>query len=510
VRVAASNQVPTLVAVSGELRPDRYNRRELIQRGAGAALGLGVSTAGWRVAAARAAVDPRLAALARVLDGDLVVPSDATYGQARALWNPRFDGIRPLAIAYVATVADVRRAIKWAKGYRVDFAVRSGGHSFGGFSTTTGLVLDLSRLSNIDLRPDGSAQVGAGARLGQVYEALWTGGRAVPLGSCPTVGVSGLTLGGGHGFSSRALGLACDNVVGTEILTADGRVRLCDDRNHPDLFWALRGGGVESYGVVTKLLFRTHPVGIVTTVNLEWPWSEATKAILAWQGFAPSAPDALSCVLPLSPPATAGAPPRISLNGQVFGTRDEALAILRPLTDVVPPMKVTAVQRPFIVAVHYFAGGNPPRRSYAAKSNYGLKPLPAAALDVIVGAVEAAARDRRLASTEVALFAHGGAINRVGRDATAFVHRNALFSIRYTAFWDAPAGTTAANRAWLRSTHAAMQPYVTGAVTNYADPDLVDWRTAYYGSHLKRLVAVKRRYDPGNLFRFAQSIPTRL
>jgi FAD/FMN-containing dehydrogenase len=407
-------------------------------------------------------------------------------------------------------VADVRRTIKWATHYGVQFAVRSGGHSFGGFSTTTGLVLDLSRLSTVELRPDGSAVVAAGAKLGPIYEALWSGGRAVPFGTCPTVGVSGLTLGGGHGFSSRALGLACDNVIGIEIVTADGRVRLCDGRNHPDLFWALRGAGAGSYGVVTKLVFRTHPVGTVTTVNLEWPWAQARNVILAWQGFAPSAPDALSCVLPVSPSATADSPPQIGLNGQVFGTRDEALAILRPLTDAVAPTKFSAVQRPFIVAVHYFAEGNSPRRSFVAKSNYGVKPLPAAALDVIVGAVDAATRNPRLASAGVVFFAHGGAINRVALGATAFVHRSALFSIRYTAFWDAPAGTTAANRAWVRSTHAAMQPYVTGAVTNYVDPDLADWRTAYYGSHLKRLVAVKRRYDPRNVFRFAQSIPTRL
>src|SRR4029078_7648090 len=130
---------------------------------------------------------------------------------------------------------------------------------------------------------------------------------------------------------------------------------------------------------------------------------------------------------------------RVSLNGQVFGTRSEALAILQPLTDVLSPTKVSAVQLRFIVAVHYFAGGNPPRRSFAAKSNYGLRPLPAPALDVIIGAIERAPRDPQLASTEASLFAHGGAINRVGRDATAFVHRNALFSLRHTAVFGAPA-----------------------------------------------------------------------
>jgi Berberine and berberine like len=200
----------------------------------------------------------------------------------------------------------------------------------------------------------------------------------------------------------------------------------------------------------------------------------------------------------------------VSLNGQVFARRDEALSLLRPLTDAAEPTKISAVQRPFIVAVRYFAGGNSPRRSFAAKSNYGVAPLPAAALEVLVAAVDAATRDRRLASTAVVLFGHGGAINRVDRDATAFVHRKALFSIRYTASWDAPAGTTAANLGWVRNTHAAMRPYVSGAVTNYVDPELVGWGRAYYGSHLRRLVDVKRRYDPGNLFRFPQSIPTRV
>jgi FAD/FMN-containing dehydrogenase len=490
---------------------ERYSRRELMEWGAGAALALGATAGGWRVAAARAVGDPRLAALARELEGDLVVPANPGYAQARLLWNPRFDGVRPLAIAFVETVEDVRRALRWAVRYEVPFATRSGGHSYGGYSITTGLVLDLSRLSTVQAHADGTAVVGAGAKLGSVYESLWAGGRAVPFGSCPTVGVAGLTLGGGHGFSSRALGLACDNVVAIDVVTADGRLRTCNERANSDLFWALRGAGAGNYGIVTKLVFRTHPVSVATTVNLQWPWAVARRVIQAWQAFVPSAPDALSCVLLLAPTATAGGTPQVSVNGQVFGTREQALSVLRPLTDVVEPTKISAVQRPFIAAVHYFAGGNPPRRSYVAKSNYGLSPLRAAALDVIVGAVEAAARDPRLASTGVLLFGHGGAINRVDRDATAFVHRNALFSIRYTAFWDAPAGTTAANLGWVRSTYAAMRPYVShGAVTNYVDPDLADWGVAYYGSHLKRLVDVKRHFDPHNVFRFAQSIPPRI
>jgi FAD/FMN-containing dehydrogenase len=492
---------------------EHYDRHELLRRGTGAAIALAASSAVWPLASARGVGDRRLSALARELDGDLVVRGSRRYAQARLLWNARFDGMRPLAVAYAETTADVRRIIRWAARYDEHLAIRSGGHSFAGYSTTTGLVADVSRMSLVQLGGDNTATVGAGAKLGSVYETLWTDGRAVPFGSCQTVGVSGLTLGGGHGFSSRALGLACDSLAGVEIVTAGGRLRLCNERDHPDLFWALRGAGAGSFGIATKLFFRTHPVGNVTTVNLHWDWSQVRTVIGAWQAFVPSAPDALSCVLSLKPPAGADGAPQVALNGQVFADRKEALALLAPLTDAVEPAKVSAVQRPFIVAVRYFAGGEPSHRSYAAKSNYALSPLSDDGVKVVVGAMEAASRDSRLAATGVLLSGHGGAINRVDRDAMAFVHRDALFFIRYTAFWD-PAGGTAtasANLQWVRGVYDGMQPYVSrGAVVNYVDPELADWGSAYYGAHLRRLVGVKRRFDRENFFRFPQSIPIRV
>jgi FAD binding domain len=225
-----------------------YDRRELLRRGFGGALGLGIA-AGWPLAQARAAVDPRLAALARVLDGDVVPRGGKGYAQARLIWNPRFDGIRPLAVAYVETIADIRRVIQWANRYDVQVATRSGGHSFAGYSTTPGLVLDVSRLTNVHPNADGTAAVAAGAKLGSVYGRLWNVRRAILFGTCAEVGVSGLTLGGGHGYSSRAFGLACDNVTQINIVTADGKHRVCNGHSEPELFWALRGAGVAgSYG----------------------------------------------------------------------------------------------------------------------------------------------------------------------------------------------------------------------------------------------------------------------
>jgi hypothetical protein len=490
-----------------------FDRSELLRRGVGGALGLAAASA-WPLEQARAAADPRLAALAGALDGDLVPRGGKGYAQARQIWNPRFDGIRPLAVAYAETIDDVRRVIRWANRNDIRLVTRSGGHSFAGFSTTPGVVLDVSRLSNVHPRADGTAAVAAGAKLGSVYGRLWSSAkRAVPFGTCEEVGVAGLTLGGGHGYSSRALGLACDNVTEIEIVTADGKLRLCNEHSEPELFWALRGAGAGSFGVVTKLVYRTHPVDFVTTVNLNWAWADSREVAQAWQAFAPSAPDSLSCSLSFSPAPPAGGPPQVVVNGQNFGDRDQTISLLAPLTDAVRPTKLSFVHRPFNGAVSYFAADNPERRSFAAKSNYALAPLPDAGIDVIIGALESAARDRRLGAVGSLLFAHGGAINRVDDDATAFAHRSALFSIRFTAFWSvtAPADVGAAHLGWVRDTHAAMQPFVShGAVTNYADPELEGWAAAYYGSHLERLVAVKRLYDPDNFFRFAQSIPARL
>jgi hypothetical protein len=251
----------------------------------------------------------------------------------------------------------------------------------------------------------------------------------------------------------------------------------------------------------------------VTTVNLTWPWSDAKEVVRAWQAFAPTAPDSLSCSLSFAPPGPAGGTPSIALNGQVFGTRDQAISLLAPLTDVVRPTRLAAVQRRFISAVRYFASDNPARRAFAAKSSYRFSPLPDAAIDAIIGAFESAALDPRLGAIGSLLFAHGGAINRVGADATAFAHRSALFSIRFTAFWSvtAPADVAEAHLDWVRDTHATLQLFGSrGAVTNYADPELRNSGVAYYGSHLRRLVAVKRHYDPDDFFHFPQSIPTRL
>jgi FAD/FMN-containing dehydrogenase len=489
------------------------DRRDLLERAGGlalgiAALGLLPDPAWGGPPSARA-----LRELERALAGAVITPADSAYRSARLLYNTRFDASRPRAVAYCASATDVEKAARWSRKHGVRIAARSGGHSYGGYSSTSGLVVDVSRLRRISVDADArTATIGAGARLLDVYEELWRHGVAIPAGTCASVGIAGLALGGGIGYSSRKLGLTSDNLRSLRIVTAAGRALECSAREHADLLWACRGGGGGSFGIVTSFTFRVHPVANVTTYALEWPWSDAAAVVPAWQRFAPKAPDALFSILALS---SVERRPRVISSGQFFGSESELRSLLAPLLDVGSPRRFTVRTRSFLDAARMWAGCpdagcRVERATFAAKSDYVERPLSRDAIRKLVVRIEAHAARPALGRANVLLDAYGGAINRVPKAATAFVHRDALFSIQYFAAWDA-GRAGAPNLAWLRELHAAMRPHVSGfAYQNYIDPDLRTWKRAYYGSNLPRLVAVKRTYDPRNVFRFRQSIPTRL
>ena len=286
---------------------ERFGRRDFVVRGgrlagAAATFALGLTSE----AHAASALDELDAALR----GPLYRPGSVRYGQTRRPWNARFDDVLPRAVAQPLDTADVQAIVRWAVAHDVRLAVRSGGHSYAGLSSTTGLLVDLSRLSAVTCGADGRAAVGAGATLGSVYARLWAAGqRTIPAGSCPTVGIAGLTLGGGHGFAARAFGLACDSLRSVRIVTADGHAHDVSAGSRPSLFWALRGGGAGSYGIVTRLTFATRKVGTVTTFVLRWPWAAAADVAAAWQAFMVTAPDELTTTLALRVPPTTGGTP---------------------------------------------------------------------------------------------------------------------------------------------------------------------------------------------------------
>jgi FAD/FMN-containing dehydrogenase len=469
--------------------------------------------------------------------GQLVLPADPGYDRARLLFDPKFDAVRPAAVAYCAVPGEVGSCLAFARRFGVPLAVRSGGHSYGGWSTTAGLVVDVSRMSQVSVDASArTARVGAGTLLIDLYDQLAAHGQAIPGGSCPTVGVAGLALGGGVGVVGRLFGLTCDNVIGVEIVTADGVVRQCTEHQEPDLFWACRGGGGGSFGVVTAFTFRTHPAPDLVLFFLQWPWSAAEQVVAAWQRWAPTAPDELWSNLHLSA-APGGALPQISVGGTYAGGVTQAQDLLgrlyaaagsRPSSAFVQSeqyltcMLVEAGCSSMSVAQCHLPSQNPAgmlgRPPEYAKSDFYTRALPPAGIRTLIDQVQLMGQVNGApgAVGAVAFDAFGGAINRVGPGDTAFVHRDALFLAQYSTSWtprpgqhDAGAGTpaVASQRAWLASFHQAMRPYASGqAYQNYADPHLADWQGAYYGANYPRLQRIKAEVDPADLFRFPQSI----
>jgi FAD/FMN-containing dehydrogenase len=468
------------------------------------------------------------AALARDLSGPLIRPGESGYTTAKELFDPRFDSLHPAGIAYCRNPHDVATSLAFVRKYGLPVAARCGGHSYAGWSSTSGLIVDVTRMAGVTVS-GGAATVGAGTRLIDFYNGLAAHGRAVPGGSCPTVGISGLTLGGGIGVVARAYGLTCDNVTSMQIVTADGQIRTASASTNPDLFWACRGGGGGNFGVVTSFTFTTHPAGEIILFFLSWPWSQAARVIAGWQSWAPHAPDQLWSNLHLAA-AVGGSVPSIQVGGTYLGTVSEATAQLEKLYAAVgsEPSSPFLESTTWLHAMLVEAGcanktvsechlptqnaqGQLTRASEYAKSDFFTKPLSSHGIGVLLAGVENFQKVSGApgASGGIAFDALGGAVNRVAPVATAFVHRDALFDAQYTTTW--PVGSASAGvarqHAWQQSFWQSMRPYASGqAYQNYVDPSLADWRQAYYGANYTRLTQVKAAYDPHRLFSFPQAV----
>jgi FAD/FMN-containing dehydrogenase len=482
-----------------------------------------------KVAAASGGPKPSdWAALARDLSGPLVRPGQAAYTTAKRLFDPRFDSIHPAGIAYCRNPHDVATCLAFVRKFGIPVAARCGGHSYAGWSSTSGLIIDVTRMSGVSVS-GGTATVGAGTRLIDFYNGLAAHGRAVPGGSCPTVGIAGLTLGGGVGVVSRAYGLTSDNLRSLQIVTADGAIRTCNAGSNPDLFWACRGGGGGNFGVVTSFTFTTHPAGQIVLFFLSWPWSQAARVISAWQSWAPHAPDALWSNVHLAA-APGGSRPVIQVGGTYLGSVSGAAAQLDKLYAAAGshPSSHFLESTTWLHAMLVEAGcasltvnqchlptqnsqGRLSRASEYAKSDLFTKPLSSRGIGTLLSGVESFQRAGGAAGASggIAFDALGGAVNRVAPGATAFVHRNALFQAQYTTTW--PLGSAAAavarQHAWQQSFWKSMRPYASGqAYQNYIDPALPNWRQAYYGANYPRLARVKAAYDPHRVFTFPQAI----
>jgi FAD/FMN-containing dehydrogenase len=459
------------------------------------------------------------------MQGPLRRRGEAGYDEASLLFDPRFDHVRPAAVATVAADQDVAHCLDFAQRFALPVTIRSGGHSYVGASTGPGLVIDVRGLHDVSVG-DGTATIGAGAALVDVYSGLAAHGVAIPAGSCPSVGLSGLALGGGVGVVTRKYGLTCDRIVGANVVTADGRTITTTADQESDLYWALRGGG-GSFGVITSLTMQTHPIEPLSHAFLVWPWSAAADVVSAWQSFAVDAPRELWSACHVLAPDTSSAGPNVSVVAVHVGPSSELASHLDSLVGAISTAPTTNAANDdgyqatmlleagcadlTLAQCHVGAetpGGSLPRAAFLGASDYFRRPIPAAGIAAMVAAVERRAADPTLANGGVSLDILGGAVDDLAADATAYVHRGALFNAQYTAGWAGGGnGPLARNQASLAAIRSTLHPYGTGqAYQNYADASLSDPQQAYYATNLPRLTEVKQTYDPKNVFNQPQGI----
>ena len=456
---------------------------------------------------------------------DLIRPGQSGYGFAKELFSPQYDSLNPTGIAYCKLASDVAACVNFAGKFKLPVRARSGGHSYGGWSSVdNGLIIDVSQLNSMKFGTN-TVTVGSGIDLINFYSGLAARGKAVPGGSCPTVGIAGLTLGGGVGVLSRIYGLTSDNLQSLDIVTADGSTQTCNSSSNRGLYWASRGGGGGNFGVATSFTFGTHDLTSLVLFGLSWPWSQASRVVSAWQSWAPHEPDALWSNLHLS--AAFGGSPFIGVGGSFVGSVAGAKAELDKLYHLVGtgPSGSSIGENSYLnamlieagcegVSVHACdtpPGGSLPRVPFFAKSDFFTKPLDSAAITTLLGGIDRLRTIKGAAggSGSIAFDALGGAVNRVKPENTAFVHRDSLFLAQYYTSWNWPGSSSgvANQKTWIDSYYNAVHPHASGqAYQNYLDPDLQNFEDAYYGANYARLQGIKSRYDPGQLFTFPQAI----
>jgi FAD/FMN-containing dehydrogenase len=449
-------------------------------------------------------------ALQQTLRGRVISRGDADYDAARALYNGMIDK-RPRLIARPVDVADVIAAVNFGRDQGLLVAIRGGGHNGPGLgSCDDGLVIDLSMMKGIRVDPSArTVRVEPGCTSGDVDHATHPFGLAVPFGIVSTTGVAGLTLGGGTGYLTRKYGLTIDNLIEADVVLADGSFATASESQHPDLFWALRGGG-GNFGVVTSFLFRAHPVSMVYAGPIFWEATHAKAVMRAYRDFLPTAPEELGIFVGLKTvPAMDPFPKEFwgkracAVIGIYDGPAAQGEKEMAPLLKAVPPPAFNWMSfMPFPAMQGLFDPFLPKGLQWYWKGDF-VKSLPDEAIDVHIA--QAAKAPSQLSLMH--LYPIDGAVRRVAKDATPWSARDASWSMVIAGI-DGDPSQADALKAWGRAYWKAVHPFnLEGAYVNFMMDDEAEGRVqATYGDNYERLAVVKARYDPKNLFRVNQNI----
>ncbi len=467
--------------------------------------------------------------LRRSFTGDVVLPGDAAYAQAKLLGNKTFDSVLPRAIAYCETPQDVRACLRFAQDHDIRVAVRSGGHSAAGYSITTGLVVDVSRLNRVAVGRS-TVTLGPGAQGVDIVTTLTSSGLTAVTGNCATVCAGGYIQGGGIGPLARKFGVASDQLVSADVVLPDGRIGRCSADREPDLFWALRGGGGGNFGVVTGYEITPVSVARMVSFSLTWSWAHAAEVIAAYLPWLERAPDDLTANLTvMNQNAAPGTQPTVLVSGSWLGGDPASLdPWLNELVSAVgtrPASRAADDLTYHQAMMRMFGCGTKTvdqchRVGYNPEGMLERQGFVVARGRLLTGTMSSTAIGEALTAFQANPVAGqfrvmswgglGGQINRTARTATAYVHRGAQHYFNFTAGLRTDAPTQeekAAVESWTDGGFAVAERYGDGeGQVNFIDSRLPDWRRAYYGENYGRLLRAKHSYDPFDFFRFPQGI----
>jgi FAD/FMN-containing dehydrogenase len=436
------------------------------------------------------------------LRGELIRPGDGGYNEARKIWNANIDK-HPALIARCMGAADVINAVNFARDNHLLVSVRGGGHNFPGTCVADGgLVIDLTNMNSVRVNPvRRTARAEGGTKWGQFDRETQAFGLACTGGTNYDTGIAGLTLGGGQGWLGGKYGLALDNLISVDIVTADGQLHVASATENPDLFWAVRGGG-GNFGVVTSFEYQLHPVGPLPVGVVIFPLDRAREVLQFYNEFASSIPDELNTASGLA--TLEDGTPAVAIVACYNGPLEEGEKVLEPLRQIGQPIMAQFDSMPYVQVQHLLDPFVPEGHQYYEKGHF--------ITDIRDGAIDALIESYRTTSSPGNLLVfqqQGNAANRVSQDATAYSHRDARYNLILIARWSDP-GESEIHFKWTRDLWEKLVPYSTGGVyVNNVGSEADDGATmirSAYGANYQRLAAIKQKYDPTNLFRHNQNI----
>lgn len=437
------------------------------------------------------------------LTGTVIYPNDPEYRQARRNWNP-FTNAFPRVFVFAHDIQDVANAVKWARENDVPIRMRSGRHALArDFNQTNGgIVIDTGLMTRVKVDSSrGIATVQTGIRVGTLVRMLAREGFLAPFGDSSTVGIGGISTGGGITAIQRTAGLISDNILAATIVDANGEILRVSEKENPDLLWAIRGGGGGNFGIITSYTFVIRPAPTqVGIFRITWPWEQLDEVIDAWQRWAPFVDVRLGTILE----AYSKTNGLLRSQGIFLGNASELKQLIKPLIKAGYPSTVMVDEVSLLEAIDFWAPEEPlfDTQYTTWSSAWAVRIMPEAGIKAIRRFLEEATGDE----SNFFFLNSGGAMNRVDPKDTAFFWRNTKYYVEWDASWTEKSETLE-NLELVEKTRMRLQPYVTGSYVNVPDLNIKDYGHEYYGGNFARLRRIKAKYDPENVFCFVQSIP---